>query len=267
MQGEFSMTADGKANLQKWRNLNPTWNVRVWDIQTLSAFVRAHASPHVRDAWDKLTVASAAASDPRPSYGMLSDFGRLILCHLQSGNWNAYVDDDCEPLRSLDDFMVQTEWHDHNTNQDKSFNIPDVHPVEWDGVRPFNVLFSGENINNRNTSKLSVNNNFLLARPNTELMDSIINWCIERSHMNVLRSYGPWAITDFFYTIREYVKTYGFVIIPWHYFNWLDKYMTPAKHPSWTVCLHNQSLRWAAEGDSGWTAGADGRPGQQLMMQ
>jgi mannosyltransferase OCH1-like enzyme len=223
-----------------WRLLNPAWSVTVWDQQMLRDWIAANTPRH-RDLWTWLESRPARTAEERKAlYAKMSDLGRLLLLWKHPGEWNAYTDDDTTPLRSLDSWMAETHWRGHNQRQRGSFATPPLVPVDWSRM---NVLFTAENINNRGAG-VSLSNSFAMARPGTGTLEAMLRVFDKQRRQNVLRSFGPWAITDFHEKHKNKLKEEGFAAIPWHYFNWIPHHMASVPAPEWTVSIHQQKLRW-----------------------
>lgn len=250
-----TMPAFEQANVARWRELNPTWNVHVWSIAEVREFIRAFAVVEVLHVFDYLVKVAQAEADPRPIWGKVSDLVRIIVLHYQPGEWNAYSDSDNEPLRSLDDFMTGTQWPEHATGQVGGFQMPAMRDIDWGGPKPLSVLFSGENRNNRNPTRLSVNNNFMLAKPGTALMEKLIRFCLPRKEEIVLKAFGPWALTAFLAEIRDRFRMNGFAIIPFSVSNFIAKELNNATPPPYCLCVHHQKMSWTGEGEDGWLGG------------
>ena len=248
MQGSTAMTMEGKENALRWMALNPDWAFKIWSKDDIGPFI-ARTCPQHLPTWTWLIERIDKAEDPRPLYGKASDFARLLICNYHESEINVYVDDDMRPLRSLDSWMTDTEWYRHVPYEKGKFKAPEkTMSINWGGIQ---TIFSGEGHNNRGVM-LSLCNNFILTRPHSPFIDGLIDYCTRLKAEIVLRSFGPWAITDFYYA----VKKQGVTVLPWHYANWIPKEHEGIAVPLWTLSLHAQSLRWMDKANS-WLAGGE----------
>ncbi len=246
------MPQSGKDNVKLWTDLNPTWTVLVWGMRDFTRFVNGSK---YAPTWARLvgTLGNAEGEDRKPVLGKMSDFARLVLCHEYPSDLNAYADDDMSPLRPMEEWAEEPLREHSRHAKPKKF----IHPlsrkrIDWDHVT---TLFSGENVNNRG-SQMSICNNFIISKPGQQFLEYLIHFCTQRIDEIVLRAFGPWAVTDAYWAMDASSRANGVIVIPWHYFNWLPKEMSPMTPPTWCVATHDQQLRWTTK-NSYWLAGGN----------
>lgn len=238
-----------RTNLAAWKMLNPTWTVTTWGMTSIREYLTTSA-PQYLATWLELERHAAKQDDPKPTYGKMSDFARLVICHTLEAEWNVYCDDDMTPMRSMDEWMSDPTWKDQALRSPVPMPTPADRPMDWGGVT---TLFTGERVNNRG-NKLSLCNNFIMTKPRTQFLEAVIQHCTSQRKQIVLRAFGPWAITDVFYKLNDRIRKLGVAVVPWHYFNWIPKEMGEDPPPPWTVAVHRQSLRWT-DSKSSWLSG------------
>lgn len=244
------VSGESNGHVMLWQAMNPSWQVHMWNLEESTAFMSQFRK--WKPTWDHLVNQLRKAKSPKPLYGKMSDFFRLVLLWGSDHEISVYADDDMRPMRPLDDWMAETQWRDHVHRQKESFELPELKDAPWDGAK---VLLTGENYNMRGPH-LSVSNNFMMARPRSGFLEASINRGIHKRDAIVLNAFGPSMLTDSWWHFNDFWKTYGMRIIPWHYFNWIPKDMDPVPHPAWTCALHYQKLRWTDS--TGVRAGASG---------
>jgi hypothetical protein len=223
------------ANLRQapalWRELNPGYEVLIWDFQSLSSFI-ASKYPQYFSRWNRLDKVIKKC-----------DFARLLLVHYFGG---FYFDLDLLPRTSLDSFMDAGVVR-HMTTQFVTV-LPSPEPLEAVDLHSRDFILSREH---RPIDEIGfgVANGQIASKPGLPLWIDFLEAQIGSPDVRVLDYLGPWALTRFL-RARTDLRGRG-LIVPPYYFLWEDAaFQQPP--PSWCVTRHLAENNWGDKSKGDW---------------
>lgn len=86
--------------LQKYKQMYPDYEIRVYDNDDIYAIIETHFPQHVADV-KKITIGA-----------VLADIFRYLILYLEGG---IYSDMDCEPVRRIDTLLTNIHYHGNDT--------------------------------------------------------------------------------------------------------------------------------------------------------
>ncbi len=213
---------------QLWQELNPGWQVMLWDEGRLIHMLRGFSPdmiPLYRGA--RLPIKKA-------------DFGRLAVLLKYGG---LYCDMDMKPQRALDCFFSEPFVLAHRSHHTRG--IPRFitrHPVNW---QECDMIMSREYRKIDQFTGLA--NGAMFSVPENPLLGRFLYEHAPKTGEKVLDYLGPHALTRF---LRQNMDPNRLVILPPYYFLWEDRaFDHPA--PKWVVCKHLGKSNWV----NPWTDG------------
>lgn len=239
-QGIHSAPKEWQTNPDRWRELNPGWEVRVWDYRSLADFIRA-IYPAYFERWGRLDRIIKKC-----------DFARLLLIHHFGG---VYADLDLTPRIPLDDFLSATEVFHRRTEYTSV--LPEPAPVEalrsftpHTRFEDFDFILSKEH-RPIDEQGYGVANGILIATKRRlpvwiDFAESRIN----HPRARVLDFVGTWAFTNYLRKHKDEIRGKG-IIIPPYYFLWEPANFSQPP-PPWCVTLHPAQNSWGDHSQEKW---------------
>jgi hypothetical protein len=252
LQGEDNLPEEDKDRIQKWKTMNPDWQVNIWDRKLMGGLVSQY--PNCEKTWADLCTALDKFPNDRSIVAKVSDFSRLLILyttHSYNQEWNIYADTDTVPLRSLtkflrDEYLYGQFW--------EKFNDPKLNPAE----KPWNwedIDFAVSQENRIDARPFTVTNAVLMGRPKSPVIMDLIKKGIDRRWQPTLKAWGPSMLQENLENSVNQNKGWRTTILPYHYlvYNPGQHHNDPA--PSWTLCHHLNSYRWETPGVKGTLTG------------
>lgn len=252
LQGEDNLPEEDKDRIQKWKTMNPDWQVNIWDRKLMGDLVSQY--PNCEKTWADLCTALDKFPNDRSIVAKVSDFSRLLILyttHSYNQEWNIYADTDTVPLRSLtkflrDEYLYGQFW--------EKFNDPKLNPAE----KPWNwedIDFAVSQENRIDARPFTVTNAVLMGRPKSPVIMDLIKKGIDRRWQPTLKAWGPSMLQENLENSVNQNKGWRTTILPYHYlvYNPGQHHNDPA--PSWTLCHHLNSYRWETPGVKGTLTG------------
>ena len=252
LQGEENLPKEDKDRIQKWKTMNPDWQVNIWDRKLMGDLVSQY--PNCEKTWSDLCTALDKFPNDRSIVAKVSDFSRLLILyttHSYNQEWNIYADTDTVPLRPLtkflrDEYLYGQFW--------EKFNDPKLNPAE----KPWNwedIDFAVSQENRIDARPFTVTNAVLMGRPKSPVIMDLIKKGIDRRWQPTLKAWGPSMLQENLENSMNQNKGWRTTILPYHYlvYNPGQHHNDPA--PSWTVCHHLNSYRWETPGVKGTLTG------------
>lgn len=252
LQGENNLPEEDKNRIQKWKTMNPDWQVNIWDRKLMGDLVSQY--PNCEKTWADLCTALDKFPNDRSIVAKVSDFSRLLILyttHSYNQEWNIYADTDTVPLRSLtkflrDEYLYGQFW--------EKFNDPKLNPAEkpWNWE---NIDFAVSQENRIDARPFTVTNAVLMGRPKSPVIMDLIKKGIDRRWQPTLKAWGPSMLQENLENSVNQNKGWRTTILPYHYlvYNPGQHHNDPA--PSWTLCHHLNSYRWETPGVKGTLTG------------
>lgn len=252
LQGEYNLPEEDKDRIQKWKTMNPDWEVKVWDRNMMTGLVSQY--PNCEKTWADLCTALDKFPNDRSIVAKVSDFSRLLILyttHSYNQEWNIYADTDTVPLRSLtkflrDEYLYGQFW--------EKFSDPMLNPHE----KPWNwedIDFAVSQENRIDARPFTVTNAVLIGRPKSPVIMDLIKKGIDRRWQPTLKAWGPSMLQENLENSVNQNKGWRTTILPYHYLVYNPEQHQNKSAPSWTLCTHLNSYRWETPGVKGTLTG------------
>ncbi len=256
MQGEALLPDKDAAQIKLWRDMNPDWQVTVWDKTTLRAVI-AEKAPAWTRAWDELAAQITSNPEDVSLIAKASDLGRLILLSIRFNGeqaWNAYADTDTVPHRALTDFLNDDNLYGANMGKTPMFS-GQVSEKEWDSDN-YDLILTQENL--MTPVPGYVTNAVMLARPGAMAITAVLSAGMMTRNRPTLKAFGPIMLRQTVDALKRTPDGRRIEVLPYHYLVWNQSQMKMIR-PKWTVCSHLNDFRWRQEGVRASNAGATRR--------
>ena len=252
LQGENNLSTIDEDRIQKWRKMNPDWEVKVWDRDKIGTLIDQY--PECAKTWGDLCTALDKFPNDKSIVAKVSDFARLLILytsHSYSQEWNVYADTDTVPLRSLtsflnDEYIYGQYW--------EKFSDPQLNPAEkpwnWDDLD-----FVVPQENRIDSRPFTVTNAVLIGRPKAPVIMDLIKKGIDRRWQPTLKAWGPSMLQENLENSVNTNKGWRTSILPYHYLVYNPKQHNGQRAPSWTLCHHLNDYRWETPGVKGTLTG------------
>jgi len=252
IQGQDLLPDKDKENVKKWENLNPNWEIKIWDRGSLETLI--HSYPEFVKAWQDLVTALDKFPKDKSIVAKVSDFARLVLLyhtHAIGQEWNVYADTDTVPMRSLSSFLTDEYLYGQNVDKEVDPNLnPYEKPWNWG-----NVDFALSQENRMNKRPAAVTNAVMIGRPQAPILYDLIKKGIVKRWQPTLKAWGPDMLEEHTRPTFSAKNGWRSVILPYHYMAYNPSQHKGKNSPVWTLCHHLNEYRWMIPGVRGTLTG------------
>jgi len=218
-----------------WRDLNPGYDIYVWDAGSLGRLV-AERYPSLTRFWSDLG---------NGTHGIIRqcDFGRLLILHAYGG-W--YFDLDCVPCLPLSTLLDDGVRHhltpfSYSENPELRTVLDPGTPVSVD-FASYEMILTREHTAPAVMGGFSVCNGCLYAAKESPFLWKMILTMIPFHRSKVLSFAGPHGVTRFLRTNLEEARG-RVLVLPPYYFLW--QHYDMGRVWERTVCRHLNRMDWA----------------------
>ena len=241
------------ANIDRWRKLNPGWQVKVWNQNDIEQFIQSEFP----DLWRKFRKIPRRKDVDFPDIRKV-DCARLLILHRLGG---AYFDTDLVPYRSVRSFLEQSETYL------KGFSRFDVdHPITVDDLATHHKFVSPggydyvvfTDTRPMDAKGLAVINGAMICKPSDDEGGWILDFVREKLERRifqrrqpVLNSFGSHALARYLRIRKENNGWPKMLTVPGHYVVW-DSYVFGQRWP-FVLCEHDGKTggqSWAVKGEN-----------------
>lgn len=218
----------------RWAQMNPGWEVRTWDEHNTRKFI-LEFYPDWLGEWDAL-----------PSVIKKCDLARLLIIHKHGG---LYADLDLLPMSSLDAFLRGgVRRYQSWTLGQRTLTAKQESPefVDYLGAE----LILSREYRPIDAKGHGIANGFILAKQGSDFLMKFMLSRRGSGDEEVLKAFGPWALTYFIRDNFQEAKAKVRVMPPM-YFLWEDPAFDQ-EPPSWVVCKHLAKNYWGDHTKKHW---------------
>lgn len=196
LQGEINIPHNYLVNIEKWKKLNPNYDYKLWDENSISLLVNLY--PDLKNLYSTL------------SFFNKIDFSKYLILKHYGG---VYCDMDTYPLKSIDEFLLNTEVSD-NENYYTPMNYQTKLFSEYDII----ISLRNQPIFNKRTSPDIIMNNGVIFSTPSDIWFECIKFCSERTSLLDL-IFEPYGIIGFNRFFSKYFKNKegNILMLPYYY--------------------------------------------------
>jgi len=240
-QGLSSAPSELQDVPRKWQEMNPEYQVKVWDEVAILTFIGRVYPKYFRFFCD-----IGLGQDKKISIIKKCDFSRLLILHAFGGG---YIDLDCIPLKPIRSLWegAQVEHTFTNFKYSRNSSFPstlkdtEAFPIATDFSR-YELILSREHCPNASLGGYPIANTVMWGKAGAPLLVDLIQNTLRNVNEKVLAFAGPLAISRYLKASAKQLE--GRVItLPPYYFLWQVHDMGQPWKKS--VCHHLNKMDWA----------------------